>query len=163
SSSSDVGSGGGAGALAVTTQAECTWRATADAAWISSISPASGQGSAQVTFQVIPNPDGISRQGTVSINDQQVTIRQAASPCNFALNPSSVQMASAGGSTTLALTATSGCSWQASSTAGWITITSGNSGTGSGSIAITIQANTGAARTGSVLVGGQALGVSQSG
>jgi len=57
----------------------------------------------------------------------------------------------------------SGCSWSASGNASWISITSGASGTGNGTVSYSVAANPGSARTGSLTVAGQAYSISQSG
>ena len=53
--SSMVDAGGGTGTVAVTTQPECAWDATTTVAWISGLSPASGQGTGNLEFRVAPN------------------------------------------------------------------------------------------------------------
>ena len=56
---------------------------------------------------------------------------------------------------------TSACSWTASSNASWITITSGASGSGNGSLAYSFAANTGDSRTGTLTIAGQTYTVTQ--
>ena len=68
-----------------------------------------------------------------------------------------------GGTGIIRVTSGSSCAWQASSSASWITITSGGSGTGPGNIQYTIANNTGAQRTGTVTVAGQTYLITQSG
>ncbi len=59
-------------------------------------------------------------------------------------------------------TTTAACAWTASSNAlPWLTITSGASGTGNGSVGLSIAANTGAARTGTATIAGQTFTVNQ--
>jgi hypothetical protein len=58
------------------------------------------------------------------------------------------------------VTTQAGCSWTASTTSAWITVS--GSGTGSGTAAYTVQANTGTiARSGLINIGGVFVGVSQ--
>lgn len=59
------------------------------------------------------------------------------------------------------MTTETGCDWTASTGDSWITITSGSSGTGSGTVGYTVAANPGAARTGSITIGDQILVVIQ--
>ncbi|MBI4893569.1 MAG: hypothetical protein HY821_23315, partial [Acidobacteria bacterium] len=47
-----------------------------------------------------------------------------------------------------------GCTWNAVSDSSWITVTSGASGAGNGSVAYSVAANSGAARTGTIVVAG---------
>src|SRR4051812_36849783 len=68
-SSISMEAAGGAGTVAVTTNPECTWTASAaDVSWISQVSPASGQGSASVSFHVAANTLTAARQGDLVVN-----------------------------------------------------------------------------------------------
>lgn len=62
---------------------------------------------------------------------------------------------------TVAIAVTAACPWTAVSQAPFVSVVSGGSGTGSGVVTIAIAPNTGAARTGVVLVAGQAVTISQ--
>ncbi|MGA2435094.1 MAG: BACON domain-containing protein [Bryobacteraceae bacterium] len=66
----------------------------------------------------------------------------------------------AGGTGTVDVTA-SACSWTASSNKSWITITSGASGSGDGTVGFTVAANTGAERSGSITITGNFFTVEQ--
>jgi hypothetical protein len=61
----------------------------------------------------------------------------------------------------IAVTAPAGCGWTATSGAGWITIASGASGTGNGTVRFTVAANTGPGRTGALTIAGQTFAVTQ--
>src|SRR5690242_17928940 len=74
---------GGSGTVSVDATRDCTWTASANAAWISITSAASGQGAGAVSYRVAPNQDPSARRGTVAVNDQQVQISQEAAPCRF--------------------------------------------------------------------------------
>ena len=78
---------GGAAVLTVTTQSECAWTGAAQANWITGLTPASGQGSAEVKFQVAGNPEPSARQGEIVINDQRVQVRQDGLPQVVAVEP----------------------------------------------------------------------------
>ena len=161
--SSAIDAAGGAGSVAVATQPECTWTASTDAKWISELSPASGQGSANVTFQASPNPDGVARQAAMTVSGQSATISQAAAPCRIDLAESRAQVPATGVTATVSVNAPGGCSWQASSNSPWLSVTAGNSGNGSGTVTFTVGSNTGTPRTGSLNIEGQSFTVSQSG
>src|SRR5580765_463870 len=60
---------GGAGSVTVTTAAECTWNVSSTAGWISGFSPATGQGTGQIQFQVTANPSQTPRQADIVVND----------------------------------------------------------------------------------------------
>ena len=70
---------------------------------------------------------------------------------------------SAAGSQTVTVTAASGtCAWTAvSNNTSWLTVTGGATGTGNGTVTYSITANTGAARTGTITIGGQIFTVTQ--
>ena len=71
-------------------------------------------------------------------------------------------VAEAGGTGTIAVTASAAtCAWTATANAVWLTVTGGASGTGTGTVAFTAAANTGAARTGTLTIGAQTFTVSQ--
>ena len=70
----------------------------------------------------------------------------------------------AGGSGSITVTAPGNCSWTASKADGWITINSGSSGTGNGTVSFTISANAGSAqRNGYITVQRQSVPVAQQG
>ena len=68
-----------------------------------------------------------------------------------------------GGAGTVTVTPSSdSCTWNATSNDPWITVTSGNSGMGNGTVSYYVDANaTGNARTGSITIGGQGFMVRQ--
>lgn len=81
--------------------------------------------------------------------------------CSYSLSAGGQTFPSNGGSASVTVITTSGCGWTATSNANWITITSGASGTGSGTVAFTIAANTGPARNGTLTIAGQTYTVNQ--
>lgn len=83
--------------------------------------------------------------------------------CGYAISPTSQSFQASGGSTTVSVTASSGCAWTASSGVAWVTITSGSSGTGNGTVALTVAPNTGGARATGVTIAGRTFTVTQAG
>ena len=82
--------------------------------------------------------------------------------CNFAVSPTAPAIAAGGGAASVAVTTTSGCGWTATEGLSWVTITSGASGTGSGTVHYTVSANTSTSpRTGTVTVAGQTIRITQ--
>jgi Putative binding domain, N-terminal len=53
------------------------------------------------------------------------------------------------------------CPWSATSNASWLSITSGGSGTGDGTVAVSVAANTGDVRTGTVTIADRTVTVNQ--
>lgn len=156
-----VGAAGGAGTVSVSTTPECAWTAAADVGWITSLSPASGQGSGQIQFVVSANPNPGKRQGQVKTNDASVQVSQDGSPCLFELNPTSQSVAATGGTGSVAVTTLAGCAWTAASDSPWLTVTSGGSGSASGSVGFSASPNSGAARIGTLTIGGKTFTVAQ--
>lgn len=82
--------------------------------------------------------------------------------CSFALSSTSQNFPATGGSGTVNVSTTSGCGWTAVSNAGFVTITSGASGTGNGVVGFSAAANAGAARAGTLTIAGNTYTVNQS-
>ena len=117
--SQSVAAAGGAGsAIAITTIPGCTWTATSAATWITDVTPASGTGNGTVNFTIGANPAGIPRTGTLTVAGTSFTVTQQALPCSHSINPTSQSVAAAGGAgSAIAVTATPGCAWTATSAA----------------------------------------------
>jgi hypothetical protein len=83
--------------------------------------------------------------------------------CTYSISPTTANYGTAGGSSSVSVTAGSTCPWTATSSAtSWLTC-SPASGTGNGSVSYTVAANTGSARTGTLSLDGQTFTVTQSG
>jgi hypothetical protein len=85
-------------------------------------------------------------------------------PCAYTIAPTMQSFGAGSGTGSITVTPnSSSCSWTAASNnTSWITITSGTSGTGNGTVNYSVAANTGATRTGSITVAGQTFSISQS-
>jgi len=69
-----------------------------------------------------------------------------------------------GGTGTVNVTTRAGCTWTAVSNAAWITVTKGATGSGDGAVEFSAAANaTGAARSGTITIGGRVFTVDQPG
>jgi hypothetical protein len=151
---------GGSGRLSIATNRECTWTAKAEVSWIT-VSPGSGQGEAQLTYRVAANSSSSERKGRITVNEKRVELTQAGAPCRYGISPAQLLVDAIGGQQTVAVSAQSGCRWTAESQAPWITVASGQSGTGGGQVALAIAPNDGPQRTGAVRIAGQTLTVTQ--
>lgn len=87
------------------------------------------------------------------------------SNCTFGIVPSTAGVDALGETGSVALTASQPtCAWTANSNASWLTVTSGTSGSGSGTIGYTAAANiSNAPRQGTLTIGGQVFTVAQAG
>jgi beta-propeller repeat-containing protein/BACON domain-containing protein/all-beta uncharacterized protein/S-layer family protein len=156
-------SGGGTGSITVTAGAGCNWTATSNANFINITSGASGSGNGTVNYSVTSNTDALGRSGTVTIAGQTFTVTQSAGAgCSYSINPTSKSFMASGGSSTVSVTAPAGCGWMAVSNDGFITITSGSSGSGNGTVSYNVDANaTGNPRTGTMTIAGETFIVTQ--
>ncbi|MGA2954636.1 MAG: BACON domain-containing carbohydrate-binding protein [Thermodesulfobacteriota bacterium] len=94
---------------------------------------------------------------------QTLSVTQNAATCTYSINPTQQSFGSAGGSGSIGVTAGSGCAWTTQSNAGWLTITAGSSGPGSGTTVYSVATNSSpSARTGTMTVAGQTFTVTQS-
>jgi len=83
-------------------------------------------------------------------------------PCTYSLTPNSASFGEGASNGSVGVTARSGCSWTASSNAAWLTITSGSSGSGDGTVHYSFPANTGEiAISGTLTIAGQTFTVTQ--
>ena len=158
-----VANSGGSGSIAMTTQNGCSWTAVSNESWIQ-VSPTAGQNSGMIGYSVLANPDSTSRTGTITIGSATFSITQAAA-CSFALSPTFASVRSAGDGGTITVTATnSACTRNATSDSSWLTISSGTSGTGNGTVGWTAAVNqTADRRTGNITVGNAVFSVIQEG
>lgn len=90
------------------------------------------------------------------------TLAESGPACAFGLTPlSSTNVSGSGGTLSISVSTTAECSWIATSQSDWITVTSGSFGTGNGTVNLSVAANTGDARSGSVIIGGETLLINQ--
>jgi hypothetical protein len=84
--------------------------------------------------------------------------------CVAGLSPTSQSLIATGGSGSVTVTIPDGCAWTAGTAATWITIASGDSGVGAGSVTYSAAANTTTtARTGTIAIAGQVFTVTEAG
>jgi hypothetical protein len=114
----------------------------------------SGSTDQMVTFQCTGAADDVVR----SVSS---TLHPVASNCSYSIGPATASAPADGGTGSITVTAAPGCAWAVSGNPGWITITSGGDGSGNGTIAYSVQANTGAPRTGTLAIAGQTFTVTQ--
>jgi hypothetical protein len=162
--SQTIAAAGGSGTVAVTAASGCAWSVTDVPGWITITSDANGTGNGTVNYAVAANPGGSPRTGTLTIAGQTFTVTQqaATTTCSYALDHASQSFGSAGGAgTPIAVKATAGCAWTATSSDTWITVTPG-SGTGNGTVNYSLAANpNGTPRTGTLTIAGQTFTVTQ--
>jgi len=94
----------------------------------------------------------VTGESVVTVEDQ----------CTYAIDPANRHFDENGGAGTVSVTTSrSDCAWAAQKDVAWITITSGSSGTGNGTVRYTVATNSGAERTGHITIEGKTHTVTQ--
>lgn len=154
-----VPAAGGRTPVSVSTAAGCPWSASGGGEWVGIASAPNGTGASTVQISVSANT-GPVRTATLTIAGRTVRVSQA-SGCSFTATPSTVTMFAPGGSATITVTSGAGCQWTAVSQAEWIAVTAGSSGSGNGVVSLLVARSRTPRRTGSVIVAGQTVSVTQ--
>ena len=159
-----VGYLGGGRLFTLFTTTGCSWSATSNDPWIVITSGSSGAGNGTIIYNVAVNT-GPARVGTITAGGNVFTVSQLAAPsCVYSLSPTNVNVTVSPITNTVAMSATTNCAWTATPNASWITIVSGGSGSGNGTITYVVATNsTVNARSGTITAGGQTLNVTQDG
>ncbi|MEO8370975.1 MAG: BACON domain-containing carbohydrate-binding protein, partial [Candidatus Solibacter sp.] len=79
-----------------------------------------------------------NRTGAFATWWARVTAPSNSQDCTYSLTPATASFDNNGGSGTVTVSTAGGCVWQAASNTGWITIASGNPGSGSGTVQFTV-------------------------
>ena len=156
--SASIPSGGGSGRVTVSTAAGCAWSASSTASWLEIVGGSSGSGSGEVAYQAAPSTS--TRSAALTIAGRTFTVNQSAG-CSFSIAPEQLSVAAPGGTSTVNVTAQSGCAWSMSSSVPWITLRSNGPENGAGAVQVTVAVNTGAARVGTAIIAGRTVTVSQ--
>ena len=154
---------GANGSSTVTTSDGCAWTATSDTSWITVTSGAQGTSSGQVTFTVAPSTATSQRLGSLTIAGRTFAVTQVGNDCNYVLTPPSQSIAAGSATGSTAVAAPTGCAWTGvSNNTGWLTVTSGASGNGNGTVEFSASANPSTSpRSGTLSVAGQTFTVTQ--
>ncbi len=121
-------------------------------------------GSGTVSQSSVQNGKNLaSVLATTAVSDFQ-NLSLTVPSCDFVLSSQSVSVGAGASTGGIDVGGTSGCAWTASSSASWITVNSGGSGTGSGTVSYSVAANTSSqARLGTLTIAGQSFAVNQAG
>jgi hypothetical protein len=103
----------------------------------------------------------ISQTGAMAMT-VPVSLTVTSGACSALLGASGALSSFAGGTFSVSVTEGSGCGWNAVSNAtSFLTVTSGASGTGNGTVTFSVTQNTGLARQGTLTIAGQTFTVNQ--
>jgi uncharacterized repeat protein (TIGR01451 family)/CSLREA domain-containing protein len=112
----------------------------------------------------ISNTATISSSVTDPVANNSATTSTTVSHPATQISPTSQAFPATGGGASIGVTIPTGCAWTASSNAAWISIASGASGTGNGTVSYLVAVNgTGSQRSGTLTVAGLTFTVTQSG
>ncbi|MCA1566847.1 MAG: pre-peptidase C-terminal domain-containing protein [Acidobacteria bacterium] len=155
----EVSGSGGQFTAGFTTQPGCAVSAVSNSGFITvNSATADANGAGTLTFTVQANTATTTRSGTITVNGQTFTVTQTGA-CTYAVYPRVRPFTSnSSPSGRFTVITQSGCTWSASTTAPWITITEGSGlMTGTGRVRYTVLANdTNATRVGTINVTGGA-------
>jgi all-beta uncharacterized protein/BACON domain-containing protein len=158
--SANLSQAGGTGNIPVVASSPmCTWTASVNVDWIS-ITSATGKGTATVPFTVAATT-GPPRTATINIGGQLFSVTQSQG-CTYAIDPQSRAFGASGGSGAVSVSTAAGCPWFSGSNVPWIAVTQGAADSGPGAVNFTVEATTGASRTGTLVIAGNAFTVTQS-
>lgn len=152
---------GGYGFVTVTTEADALWSATSHADWLTIVDGEESQGVGQVMWVADPYTDSThSRIGSMTVAAHKIYITQRGYELSVSTNGVEVSSSSANGQ--IDVSSPPGTEWSVMATEPWITITSGSTGVGSGTVRYTVAENTsGVSRTGSIIVSGEEYVITQ--
>ncbi len=152
--------GGGA---AIIVKGSGNWTATTKDSWINITPTTSGSGDGIVSYIVSVNRTSTQRIGVITIGGVQHTVYQNGYEAT--IFPTEAVCDLNGGIGTISVTAEIGIAWDAKSNVSWISIVSGTSGTGSGTVIFKVSSYAGsvATRTGTLTICGKTCTVTQTG
>ncbi len=171
-----VGISGGSFSAKVTVTGNCRWTATSDASWVTPEAAGSGVGSGVLAYRVASNA-AVARHARVNLfagqpsSDLHITQDGpvSAAGCAYELRPPSRSVGARLSPFEVQVWAPYGCTWAFEGNGSWITVQPEEGrpspwGDGNGTVLVVVAENTSAGpRTGSAVIGGQTLGVTQDG
>jgi hypothetical protein len=161
------------GTFTVTSPSYCQWTAVSAAPWLTVTSGSAGSGTGTVAYAADRNRETTARSAAIVVNERSFLVTQEGevpAACEYVVAPVEFTPCMSVGHTLSAMVTTqAACTWTAAPTSSWITLTEGQSGTGSGLVSFTVSDNYDAPRQGVIEVrwpavtAGQNLHVLQAG
>lgn len=141
--------------------AQCAWTASSDAPWVTFTGAASGLGNGTLRLNVQANPSASSRSANIQLaGGSALRVTQMAAGCTLSISTQTVTLPAAAGAVSIPLSSSPACQWIAPPSADWIAVSPAQ-GSGGGTLTLTAQTNSGAARTANISVGGQTIQILQ--
>ncbi|MBQ9693488.1 MAG: leucine-rich repeat protein, partial [Kiritimatiellae bacterium] len=152
---------GGTLSIAVTAPSQITWQARSNTDWIS-VSPTSGEGEGSVSYTVAPFDQVSTRQGSITVAGNTVTVFQYGR--RMMLESYSESKDWHTHVIPITVNALAITEWSVTPNASWISVVDGGNGKGGDLVSIAIAENPSyVARTGTVTIGTETFTVTQSG
>jgi hypothetical protein len=142
----------------VTSENGCPWTASNGAGWVRIAEGRSGVGNGTVRLLVDANA-GPARAATLIIAGKAFALTQAG--CSTSIKPSWYEAGRGPDDIRIRVTAAAGCSWVTTSSASWVTVAEGSTGSGDGTVRLLVDANTGAARATTLEIAGETFTLRQ--
>jgi photosystem II stability/assembly factor-like uncharacterized protein len=143
----------------------CAWNAESDQSWAVVAVGASGSGTGLVSVAVTANNSGETRAATLTIGGQTASLTQAPSSCSYTLGSPNVSAGASGGQVQTTVSTGTGCPWTVANNYPFaVSVVSGASGTGNGTVVLNVAANASQAPASySIGIGSASLSISQAG
>jgi hypothetical protein len=148
-----VANTGGTASIQVNMTAGCFWQASSGSTWLKPGTP-TGSGNGSVTLTADPNSTGSTRVATVALGSATAAVTQPATACAYGLSATHINAPGAGQNGNI--TVTTSCPLVVSSDSSWLIPDKLQT-----SVDYYVSPNPGAARTGTLTIGTQAVSVTQ--
>ena len=154
------GPDGGLGSFNIASENNAAWAVGNSNSWISLASGGSGTTPASCMFIVSPYASPlVQRTGFLQVGTNTIAVTQSGYTAS--VSPLVNIAAANGGSQSVTVSVPAGAIWSTISQVPWITIIGGQSQSGSGNLTYIISGNPGGTRSGTIIVAGQVVTVTQ--
>lgn len=153
------------GSIDITTEAWCSWDSTSNDSWLTITSGGSGIDDGTLYYSVDKNTTPFTRIGTLIVAGIVYTVIQGGLTCVYSIDPTSASYNYQDSTGSVEVTATDDivCAWDSTSNVSWLTILSGGSGIGNGTLYYNVDSNISQAiRVGTMIIAGELFTVNQS-
>jgi len=154
------GPDGGLGSFNIASENNASWAVSNTNSWITIAS--GGSGTAPGTCMFVVSPYGsplVARTGFMYVGSNVIAVTQSGYTAS--VSPLVNISAANGGSQSVTVSVPSGAIWSAIAQVPWITIIGGQSQSGSGNLTYIISGNAGGTRSGTIIVAGQVVTITQ--
>src|SRR5215207_2703307 len=157
-----MGSTAGSSTFSVTAPVGCGWSATSSTSWMAITNGGSGAGNGTVTFSAAANPTTAQRTGSLTIAGRTVTVTQSGGGVYLFRVARRAIRGPRRRSSVIHRDRALRSTWVTSEQTSWMSIASGASGSGNGSVSLNIAANTAtSSRSTTATIAGRTVTVSQ--